>query len=123
MAIKINGCFFAESDEEYRKNPKKYRGFVKRYSRTMEFFDKNGAPVAAINKFGVILEFTIRNGKKEFGFAWKDGTAYSLFKKPGLLSIKQDLKRISRTVLEKTVDTRRDGGMFSAFPDDEYWYK
>lgn len=123
MSIKINGCFFAESEDEYRKDPRKYRGIVKRYSRKLEFFDKSGNPVAAINKSGVILEFSIKNGKSVYGFAWKDGAAYALFKKPGLLDIRTDLKRISRGVIEKRIDTRKDGGMFSAFPDDEYWYK
>lgn len=123
MAIKINGLFFAETDAEYKKNSRKYRGFVKRYRRKMEFFNKKKDPMAAINKHGVIMEFNIKNGQKDYGFAWKDGVAYSFLGNPGFFDIKPDLRRISKRVLEKTIDTRPNGGMISAFPDDEFWYK
>jgi len=123
MAIKINGLYFAESDAEYEKNRFKYRGFVKRYKRKMEFYDKQKNPRAVINKFGAILDFDIVGGDKRYKMAWKDGSADKLLKTRLGLAIGSDLRRISKKVLERSIDTRPDGGIFADFPDDEYWYK
>jgi len=116
----LNNKDYAENIQEFQKDPDHYNGIVRIFPKKLEFFTRENKPIAAINAYGVILSFSIRDGKKHYGMAWCDGPEIEYFGINGSLGLLDDLRKYR--VSEKYIDTRKDGGKFSAFPDHDYRY-
>jgi len=116
----LNNKNYAENIQEFQKDPDHYNGIVRIFPKKLEFFTRENKPIAAINAYGVILSFSICGGKKHYGMAWNKGPEIEYFGINGDLDLLDDLRKYR--VSERYIDTRKDGGIFSAFPDHEYRY-
>jgi hypothetical protein len=111
--ITINKHDYAEPGEPLL--PSHY-GYVKRYSDKMEFYNLEKSPLFAINSHAVSFLFEIQNGKKMYKMLYRDHPIYQIVGN----DVQNDVRKACVQRIEKYVDTRKYGGMFSAFPDHTY---
>ncbi len=118
--VTINGKEYGNSITDLRTSKGKYAGFIRRYKDRVEIYDSNEKPLACLNRYGVLLGFSkdAATGEKHYKVIFRDDPIYQIVGK----NIQDDLKSITYRVKEDYIDTRKDGGIFSAFPNHEYSY-
>jgi hypothetical protein len=116
--VVINNREYANSITDLRLGKGKYSGYIRRYKDRIEIYDSSEKPVACLNKYGVLLGFSKDRvtGEKHYKVIFRGDPIYQIIGK----NILEDLKNITIRVKEDYIDTRKDGGMFSAFPNHEY---
>ena len=117
MVVTLNGHKFAESITDLKYNPKNYEGYVRRYKNALEIYAPDMSPLVVINRYGVILGFTKdATGKKAYRVLFRDDPLLVQYGR----NLITDLKNIALERTEHYIDTRKNGGMFSAYPDHLY---
>lgn len=116
--VKINNQVYANSITDLRLGRGKFAGFIRRYKDRIEIYDASEKPLAVLNKYGVLLGFSKdeKTGEKHYKVIFRDDPVYQILGK----NVLEDIKNITYRVKEDYIDTRKDGGMFSAYPNHEY---
>ena len=116
-SITLNGHHFASSIVDMKYNPALYEGYCRRYKNKIEIYNPDMSPLAVINQYGVLLGFSKNEaGEKQYRILFNDDPLYVKLCK----NIFSDLRNIALGIDEHYIDTRKDGGMFSAYPSHEY---
>ncbi len=120
--ITFNNLHFAESNVDFKLHPDQYAGVARRYKRKIELFDKDLSPMAVVSKFGILYGFSKdESGNKKYRFLFRDDPLYVMF--GGYAQFQVDLQNVCMRVKEHYIDTTKDGGIISAFPDHEYMFR